>query len=107
MTPVSYTGKNKYVIKELKDAKPEERTARFVCGIACVRPDGSEYSTKGVVEGEIAHEIMGAHGFGYDPIFYLKEYGCTTAQLSPDKKNEISHRGLALSSMMLRLEDFI
>ena len=101
----SYTVKNNYIIKELKDANPEERTARFVCVIACVMPDGSEYSTKGVVEGEIAHEIMGAHGFGYDPIFYLKEYGCTTAQLSPDKKNEISHRGLALSLMMSRLEE--
>lgn len=95
----SYDIKNQYIIDQLKDAKEEERTARFVCVIACAFPDGRVVTRRGTIEGLIAHEISGANGFGYDPVFYLPEYGCTTAELSPERKNEISHRGKALRAM--------
>ena len=95
----SYDKKNQYIIDQLAQAKEEERTARFVCVIACVMPDGSTYTTRGTIEGVIAHQMSGANGFGYDPIFYVPEYGCTTAELSPEQKNEISHRGKALRLM--------
>ena len=95
----SYDIKNQYIIDKLKDAKEEERTARFVCAIACAFPDGEVVTRRGTIEGVIAHEISGTNGFGYDPIFYVSEYGCTTAELNPDLKNEISHRGKALKAM--------
>ena len=95
----SYEIKNQAIIDRLADAKEEERTARFVSAIAAVLPDGSELVTEGTVEGLIAHEPAGNGGFGYDPIFYLPEYGCTTAELDPEKKNELSHRGKALRAM--------
>ena len=95
----SYDIKNQYIIDQLKDAKEEERTARFVCAIACAFPDGEVVTRRGTIEGVIAHEISGTNGFGYDPIFYVPEYGCTTAELNPDHKNEISHRGKALKAM--------
>ena len=89
----SYDIKNQYIIDQLKAAKEEERTARFVCVIACAFPSGEIITKRGTIEGVIAHEIVGANGFGYDPIFYIPEYGCTTAELNPEQKNEISHRG--------------
>lgn len=94
-----YEVKNQFIIDELKDAREEERTARFVCVIACAFPDGKIITKRGTIEGMIAHEICGANGFGYDPIFFVPEYGCTTAELSPEQKNEISHRGKALKAM--------
>lgn len=95
----SYEIKNQYIIDRLKDANEEERTARFVCVIACAFPSGDIVTRRGTIEGVIAHEIIGANGFGYDPIFYVPEYGCTTAELDPEVKNEISHRGKALKAM--------
>lgn len=95
----SYDIKNQYIIDQLQDAKEEERTARFVCVIACALPDGRTFTRRGTIEGFIAHEISGMNGFGYDPIFYLPEFGCTTAELKPDQKNQISHRGKALQAM--------
>ena len=95
----SYDIKNQYIIDQLKEAKEEERTARFVCVIACAFPSGEIVTRRGTIEGVIAHEIMGTNGFGYDPIFYIPEYGCTTAELNPEQKNEISHRGKALKAM--------
>ena len=92
----SYEIKNQAIIDRLADAKEEERTARFVSTIAAVLPDGSELVTEGTVEGLIAHEPAGNGGFGYDPIFYVPEYGCTTASMSSETKNAISHRGKAL-----------
>ena len=92
----SYEIKNQNIIDRLADAKEEERTARFVSAIAAVLPDGSELVTEGTVEGLIAHEPAGNGGFGYDPIFFLPEYGCTSAELSMEEKNKISHRGKAL-----------
>jgi XTP/dITP diphosphohydrolase len=76
-----------------------KRTARFVCVIAAAFPDGTNKTVRGTIEGIIGYESKGANGFGYDPIFYLPEYGCTSAQLSPEEKNKISHRGKALQQM--------
>ena len=94
-----YDYKNNYIIDKLKDAKDEERSARFVCVISLVLPDGREFVKKGVMEGRIGYEIKGENGFGYDPIFYLPEYGKTSAEISAKEKNKISHRGKALSAM--------
>ena len=94
-----YDYKNNYIINKLKEAKGEERSARFVCVISLVLPDGREFVKKGVMEGRIGYEIKGENGFGYDPIFYLPEYGKTSAEISAEEKNKISHRGKALSAM--------
>ena len=101
----SYDIKNQAIIDRLADAKEEERTARFVSAIAAVLPDGSELVTEGTVEGLIAHEPAGNGGFGYDPIFYLPEYGVTSAEIPIEKKNEISHRGKALEAMKIKLRE--
>ncbi len=100
----SYTIKNNNIIERLKDAKEGERSARFVCAIAAVFPDGRIIDTQGTMEGEIAHEIRGENGFGYDPILYLPKLKKTSAELSPEEKNAISHRGKALRSMKEMLE---
>ena len=77
----------------------EQRTARFVCAVAAVFPDGTVSTVRGTIEGIVAEESEGENGFGYDPIFYVPEYACTTAQMTPEQKNEISHRGKALREM--------
>ena len=89
----SYDIKNQNLIDRLDGVPDEKRTARFVCAIAAAFPDGSSEVVRGTMEGIIGYEIAGENGFGYDPIFYLPEYGCTSAQLAPEKKNELSHRG--------------
>ena len=94
-----YDYKNNYIIDKLSGAKGEDRSARFVCVISLVLPDGREFVERGVVEGLIGYEQKGENGFGYDPIFYLPEYGKTSAELPPEKKNKISHRGKALTAM--------
>ena len=94
-----YEYKNNYIIDKLKEAKGEERAARFVCVISLVLTDGREFVTKGIMEGRIGYEIKGENGFGYDPIFYLPEYGKTSAELTGEEKNKISHRGKALREM--------
>ena len=95
----SYSIKNKALIDRMKDVPDEKRTARFVCDVAVVFPDGRTFVEEGIMEGRIAHRAAGENGFGYDPVFYLPEYGFTSAQLPPEKKNEISHRGKALKAM--------
>ncbi|MCC8139663.1 MAG: RdgB/HAM1 family non-canonical purine NTP pyrophosphatase [Lachnospiraceae bacterium] len=99
----SYHIKNKSIIDRLEGKEGEERSARFVCAIAAAFPDGRVLTTRGTMEGRIAYEERGENGFGYDPIFYLPEYGCCSAELSPEKKNELSHRGRALRAMKDRL----
>ena len=94
-----YSEKNQNLIGRLEGVEKEKRTARFVCAIACIFPDGSEKALRGTIEGYIGWEGVGENGFGYDPIFYVDEYGCTTAQMSPEQKNAISHRGKALRMM--------
>ena len=100
----SYDIKNAELLKRMEGVEEEKRTARFVCAIAAMLPDGEILTTQGIVEGRIAHKIEGANGFGYDPIFYLPEYGCTSAQITEEEKNEISHRGRALRKMRAELE---
>ena len=102
-----YTVKNQMFLDKLAGVEDEKRTARFVCAIAAHFPSGRTEVLRGTIEGMIGHEIAGEYGFGYDPIFYLPEYSCTTAQLEPAKKNELSHRGRALSKMRVILEDAI
>ena len=100
----SYHIKNKSLIDRLEGVPDEKRTARFVCAIAAVFPDGKELVVRGTVEAIIGYEEKGENGFGYDPIFYLPERGCTTAELPPEEKNSISHRGNALRLMKELLE---
>lgn len=100
-----YEKKNKEILKKLSDVPDEKRTARFVCVIACVFPDGREITARGTIEGIIGREIKGENGFGYDPIFYVPEYNKTTAQLSMEEKNKISHRGKALRIMREKLRE--
>lgn len=94
-----YSVKNRNLIDRLTGVPDEKRTARFVCAIAAVMPEGEVITTQGVIEGRIDYEEKGDNGFGYDPIFYVPEYGCTTAQLTEAEKNKISHRGRALEAM--------
>lgn len=101
----SYDIKNRYILDQLATAKGEERSARFVSAIACAFPGGEVITRRATVEGVIAKEIVGSNGFGYDPIFYVPEYGCTTAEMSEELKNEISHRGKALNAMKEALRD--
>ena len=102
----SYDIKNAAIIEKLDGVPEEERTARFVCAISAVFPDGREFGTLGKMEGHIAHEIAGSNGFGYDPIFFLPEYGKTSAEISEDEKNAISHRGKALRAMRKLIEEY-
>lgn len=100
-----YTEKNRIIIERLADAKDEERSARFVCAIAATLPGAGKIDTIGKMEGRIGYEIAGENGFGYDPIFFLPEYGKTSAELSPEEKNAISHRGKALRTMAELLKE--
>lgn len=95
----SYDIKNKAIIDRLEGVPDEKRTARFVCVIAAVFPDGTELTTRGTIEGIIGYEQKGDNGFGYDPIVYVPELKKTTAELYMEEKNEISHRGNALRKM--------
>ena len=101
----SYDIKNNALLDRLSGVPDEKRTARFVCAIAAVFPDGTSEVVRGTMEGIIGHEIAGENGFGYDPIFFLPAYGCTNAELPPEKKNELSHRGEGLRRMRRILEE--
>ncbi len=94
-----YSQKNNHILQLMQNVPDENRTARFVCAIAAVFPSGKTLTTIDTIEGMIAHEIKGENGFGYDPIFFVPELQKTTAELSPEQKNTISHRGKALKKM--------
>lgn len=100
----SYDIKNQALLDRLDGVPDEKRTARFVCAIAAAMPDGCCEVVRGTMEGIIGHKIAGENGFGYDPIFFLPECGCTSAELSPEKKNELSHRGEGLKKIRKILE---
>ncbi len=100
----SYDIKNQMLLDKLEGVPKEQRTARFVCAIAAILPDGTEETVRGTIEGLIGYKIEGENGFGYDPIFYVPECGCTTAQLTPEQKNARSHRGNALRAIRKVLE---
>ena len=91
------------ILRRLEGVADKERTARFVCAVAAVLPDGSSQVVRGTMEGRIGYEQAGDKGFGYDPIVVIPEYGRTVAQLTADEKNAISHRGKALRLMKERL----
>ena len=95
----SYEIKNREIIRRLEAVSGQDRSARFVCIIAAVLPDGTVRKTEGTMDGVIAMEPAGEEGFGYDPILYIPEYGKTGAQLTMEEKNAISHRGKALRAM--------
>lgn len=99
----SYEIKNQYLIEQLNGVEGKDRSARFVCAIACVWPDGTSKVCRATIEGELAKKPAGENGFGYDPIFYVPQFGKTTAELSLDEKNEISHRAKALREMKKEL----
>lgn len=100
----SYHIKNQNLIDRLEGVPDEKRTARFVCAIAAAFPDGRSFVVRGTIEGIIGYEERGTNGFGYDPIFYLPERGVSTAEIPPEEKNSISHRGNALRKMKELLE---
>jgi XTP/dITP diphosphohydrolase len=101
-----YSIKNADIIKRLEGVPDEERTARFVCAIAAVLPDGRELTTRAAIEGRIGYEEKGGNGFGFDPIFYVPQFGKTTAELSEEEKNRVSHRGKALELMKEELRKY-
>ncbi len=101
----SYRIKNANLVGRLEGVEEARRTARFVCAIAAVLPDGRELTSRGVIEGRIGYEEKGSNGFGYDPIFYVPEFGRTTAELTEEEKNRVSHRGSALRQMKQQLQN--
>ena len=96
--------KNIKLLNMLKDVPFEKRGARFVCAIAVAYPDGKSFCVRGTCEGYIGFKSEGNNGFGYDPLFYMPEFNMTTAQLAPEEKHKISHRGKALRLMVERLK---
>ena len=103
----SYRIKNAKLIERLNGVPDEKRMARFVCAIATVLPDGTFLTTEGTIEGRIGYEEKGNNGFGYDPIFLVPPYIQTSAELTEEEKNAISHRGKALRSMREMIERYM
>lgn len=101
-----YNYKMEQIMKRMENVPDPERTARFVAAVGAVFPDGSEHVVTGAMEGMIAHGIYGQNGFGYDPFFYLPEYGKTSAEITEEEKNAISHRGKALRSMIALFDEW-
>lgn len=95
------------VIDDMKDVPDEKRTCRFVCSMAAIVLPDEVITSLETCEGIVNREIIGENGFGYDPFFYKPEFGCTTAQMTPEQKNEISHRGKALRSILAKLDDYL
>ena len=102
----SYDIKNQNLIDRLEGVEKDKRTARFVCAIVAVLPDGEVLVSRETMEGYIGWKIAGENGFGYDPIFYLNEFGCSSAELSREQKNAISHRGKALAGIKKLLRKY-
>ncbi len=100
----SYDFKIKKIWEMLDEIKATDRSASFICAIAVVMTDGSEFTVRGECHGQIYTKIEGYNGFGYDPVFFMPEYNMTTAMMPPSMKNEISHRGIALKKMIDVLE---
>lgn len=99
----TYEEKFRKIFEMLADVPEDKRTAQFVCAIAVVKPDGTSFTVRGECRGVLHEKPVGENGFGYDPIFYVPEFGMTTAQMDPEVKNSISHRGRALRAMVEKL----
>jgi len=95
---------NTLLLHKLEGLPQDQCTARFICALALVWPDGRTVTAEGVVEGYILKAPRGGNGFGYDPLFFVPELGCTTAELSKEEKNRISHRGRAIRMLVAKLE---
>ncbi len=98
---------NEFLLENLKDVPQNQRTARYVAAIACVFPDGREFTVRGTAEGVIIDDYRGNGGFGYDPIFYFPEFKKTFAELSPEEKNSVSHRGKAMRLFANELKKYL
>ena len=96
--------RTEFLLKNMEAVPDGQRQGRFVSAIACVYPDGTEFTVRGECEGVILREIRGEGGFGYDPIFFSPGDGCTFAEMPQARKNEISHRARALAAMKAALE---
>lgn len=101
----SYHIKNKSIIDRLEGVEDKDRTARFVCALSSIDLEGNEIVVRETMEGYIGYEEAGENGFGYDPIFMLPEYGCSSSEISMEEKNKISHRGKAIRSMLKLLTE--
>lgn len=102
------TGKNnEKLLKLLEGKKGDERQASFICAMVLITEDGREFEVEGRIDGEILNEEKGSNGFGYDPLFYLKEYGMTFAQMESGLKNKISHRARALEKLKKEIEQLV
>ena len=99
-----YRIRMEHILSLMKDVPEEKRTARFVAAVAAILPDGSSRVVRAAMEGRIGYSIAGQNGFGYDPFFYLPQYGMTSAEISPEEKNRISHRGQALRKILTELD---
>ncbi len=103
----SYKVKNQHILEKLKGVPEKKRTARFVCVVAVAFPNGDILTSRGVIEGIIGHAQQGSNGFGYDPIFYVPKYRCTTADMPFELKDSISHRGQALKAMKQQIKGYM
>lgn len=97
--------RNLYLMKNMESVPEGQRTGRFVSVITMAKPDGSVICARGELEGEILREEIGDGGFGYDPLFYIPAEGCTMAELSAERKNEISHRAVALQKFVEKIQE--
>lgn len=102
-----YSIKNAKILDMLKDVPEEKRTVRFVCAVCLALPDGRIIRSKGTLEGRIGNKITGENGFGYDPIFFIPEKNCYSAELSTEEKNKISHRGKAMAEMREKILEIL
>lgn len=102
-----YSIKNAKILDMLKDVPEEKRTARFICAVCLALPDGRIIRSKGTLEGRIGNKITGENGFGYDPIFFIPEKNCYSAELSTEEKNKISHRGKAMAEMREKILEIL
>jgi XTP/dITP diphosphohydrolase len=101
-----YEERFRFILAKMQGLTDEQRSARFRCVITIAEPDGYHQSVDGTIEGRITDKPLGEHGFGYDPIFYVPQYGQTTAEMPPDLKNRISHRGIAAQKARVLLENW-
>ena len=100
-------GNNQALLKNLEGVEGEARGGAFVCAIACVLPDGREFTVRGEARGRILDAYHGNGGFGYDPLFYYEPLAKTFAELTPDEKNAVSHRGNAIALFAKALKNYI
>ena len=100
-------GNNQALLYNLREITDEDRTGGYVCAIACVFPDGREFTVRGEVRGRILREYHGEGGFGYDPLFYYEPFGKTFAEVTAEEKHAVSHRGAAIRALAAKLKEMI